>query len=420
MTTTGSVSVEGTNPAAPDLSGTTANAAASGVRYHYLDNLRAIALLAGVIFHVGVGYSQIMAELWPSANSQTSFAFDVWAWWMHTFRMPLFFLIAGFFACYLVVKRGVGGYVKNRLVRIAIPFAVFWPLTMAAIIAIFYYAAMVLDSPSPIIQFMKAGIENPESVQGQDQPLSTTHLWFIYYLTIFCLASALIVKWVGKRERLLAGLLDWRVLFIALPLLTTACLIKIGIPHPAPESFMPAPWALVFYGLFFWVGWAFFSNPSLINTIAKAWPHLLTVATVASIVFTLYLPEQVTLAEVMAMAGAQPFSVPQLIQVATTAFMAWYFTFLCLLAAYRFFNKQNQVLRYLSDGSYWVYIVHLPVVFYLQFLLQTNDMNIVLEFVLVSAATLAIGYGSYAVLVRHTPIGWLLNGRKNKKSKPAA
>ncbi|MDO3388235.1 acyltransferase family protein [Gilvimarinus sp. SDUM040013] len=412
--TTSSVNIEDGRAAAPSELSSVDAAPLTDVRYHYLDNLRAIALLAGVIFHVGVGYSDIMAELWPSANSETSFAFDVWTWWMHTFRMPLFFLIAGFFACYLVAKRGIGGFVKNRLVRIAAPFAVFWPLTMAAIIASFYYAATVLDSPSPIIQMIKASFENPEAAQGQEQPLSTTHLWFIYYLAMFCLGSAAIVKLVGKRERLFAALMDGRMLFIGLPVLTGIVLIRIGMPHPAPESFVPQPWALAFYGLFFWVGWVFFSNRILIDTIAKFWPHLLTVATISSIVFTLYLPEPISLADVMQMTGAQPLSVSQVVQVVTTSLMAWYFTFLFLLLAYRFFNKQSRVLRYVSDGSYWVYIVHLPIVFHLQFLLQTNDMPIFLEFVLESVATLGIGYLSYAILVRHTPIGWLLNGRKKK------
>ena len=39
---------------------------------------------------------------------------------IHMFRMQLFFLLAGFFACLLVRKRGVGSFLRNRFFRIAV------------------------------------------------------------------------------------------------------------------------------------------------------------------------------------------------------------------------------------------------------------------------------------------------------------
>lgn len=88
-------------------------------------------------------------------------------------------------------------------------------------------------------------------------------------------------------------------------------------------------------------------------------------------------------------------------------------SFLCLIAAYRFLNRKNALLRYIADGSYWVYIIHIPIVFYLQAVFHSKDLPIAFEFLLITVLTLGIGYLSYAVFARYTPIGWLLNGRKN-------
>jgi peptidoglycan/LPS O-acetylase OafA/YrhL len=71
-------------------------------------------------------------------------------------------------------------------------------------------------------------------------------------------------------------------------------------------------------------------------------------------------------------------------------------------------------MRLVADSSYWVYIIHLPVLFWIQFHLLDSDWNIWVQFLVSSFGTLAIGFASYLLLVRWTPIGWLLNGRKRK------
>ena len=39
-----------------------------GDRIHYMDNLRALAMLAGVVFHAAFAYSPLMHPLWPAAD----------------------------------------------------------------------------------------------------------------------------------------------------------------------------------------------------------------------------------------------------------------------------------------------------------------------------------------------------------------
>lgn len=399
----------------PVLSG---NHPANPVRYHYLDNLRAIALLAGVLFHVGFGFNVITAGVWPTANTETSMIFDYWTYFLHTFRMPLFFLIAGFFAHYLVQKRGAGGFLKNRALRIALPFIVFWPLLAASIIGVFFYAATSMDVDTPVIQMIRLAMSNPEAMNGQKPPVSTTHLWFIYYLSIFCFATAVVVRWMPEWKNFYWLLSNPWVLIVGLPAVTFVTIARIFVPHPAPESFMPAPWALAFFGLFFIVGWVFFARKEMLSQIAGRWPYLAASSVVATLALMMNLPAPITMETATQFQQAQALSMEQILRVSAASVLAWHMTFLSLIAGKKLLDKKNNFLRYVADGSYWVYIMHLPVVFYLQLLFHSIDLPIWIEFFVISALTLGAGYLSYALLVRHTPIGWLLNGRRRKPGNP--
>lgn len=385
------------------------------LRYHYLDNLRAIAMLAGVLLHAGMGFSVITYELWLGANKETSILFDYWLWVLHTFRMPLFFLISGFFAHYLVSNHGLRYFVKNRLMRIGLPFVIFWPLTLASLFGLIIYAAFYLNVDTPVIKIIKLAIEHPDQMQGQKPTLSLVHLWFLYYLIMFSMFAALANRLVNNGARFYDWLGNRWILFAVLPLFTAVVMSRELTPHAAPDSFMPSLSALAFYGVFYYVGWVFFVKQSLVTVIQKALPWLTSIAAIAAILFCLYLPEALTLQEVMATIGKTPELTPlHAFRSLLTGVLAWYLSFLSLWLAYRTLNRKNAVLRYIADGSYWVYIVHLPIVLYLQYIFHMQDLPILLEFCLISSITLAAGYLSYTLLVRRTHIGWLLNGRKKK------
>lgn len=384
-------------------------------RYHYLDNLRAIALIAGVLLHAGIGFSVITYELWPGANKETSILFDYWLWVLHTFRMPLFFLIAGFFAHYLVSNRGLHYFFRNRLMRIGLPFVIFWPLMMASLFGLMIYAAFYLHVDTPVIKLIKFAIENPDQMQGQKPTISTAHLWFLYYLVMFSMVVALAYRFVKNGAQLYGWFGKPWVLFVVLPILTAVVMSRELTPHMAPDSFIPSLSALAFYGLFYYVGWVFFVKQSMLAIIQKALSWLTLMAVIAAVLFCVYLPEPIPLQEAMATMGQAPELTPlHAFRSLLTGILAWYLSFLSLCVAHRMLNREYAVLRYIADGSYWVYIIHLPIVAYLQYIFHNQDLPLLLEFLLISSIALAAGYLSYALLVRRTPIGWLLNGRKKK------
>jgi peptidoglycan/LPS O-acetylase OafA/YrhL len=71
-------------------------------------------------------------------------------------------------------------------------------------------------------------------------------------------------------------------------------------------------------------------------------------------------------------------------------------------------------VSYLSDASYWCYLIHLPVVVALQILVAPLEWPGLLKYVLLMSATIAICLGTYQAFVRYTFIGATLNGPREK------
>ena len=57
----------------------------------------------------------------PKTDASASNWTDYLCLSIHTFRMQLFFVLAGLFACLLVRKRGVWKFTWNRCLRIGVP-----------------------------------------------------------------------------------------------------------------------------------------------------------------------------------------------------------------------------------------------------------------------------------------------------------
>ena len=103
-------------------------------RLHALDSLRAIMMMLGIVLHSSNTY--VVADYggsWPLKDPNSNGLFLDWiSSFVHAFRMPIFFVVAGFFAALLFYERSSVKMLKNRVNRILIPFLVFlvilWPL----------------------------------------------------------------------------------------------------------------------------------------------------------------------------------------------------------------------------------------------------------------------------------------------------
>lgn len=383
-------------------------------RVHYMDNLRAFAMLLGIFFHAALAYSPTLNQVWLTASPQNSEVVDFMAFFSHTFRMPLFFLIAGFFAALLIQKRGLGAMIKNRLLRISLPFVIFLPLVVIAFMMLIGWAMESVQAKSPMLGLIAMMAQNPDAPAP---PVTTTHLWFLYQLTFFCIVTAVVVKFVNFEW--MPRITNKPKLFLLLgPVLLVPALITQHAPIPAPEQFMPQLWSFGFFGMFFVFGYGLFSNQNFLDKLRPYLWLMLATSLVAYIVFFNMFPRHSSMQEIMTVMATSPsIDFNQAGMATLQAYISVFMSLVLLIVGREFLNKQNTSLKLISDASYWIYIIHLPVLWLLQFYLLDTDWPMLVEFLLSSFGTVVIGLVSYLILVKRTPIGWLLNGRKKPSTK---
>lgn len=87
-------------------------------RRHDLDALRAFAMLLGIALHAALSFT---GGPWMVQDSRTSGVFQVLISAVHGFRMPLFFVLSGFFTAMLWRRRGLRAVIAHRFKRVFLP-----------------------------------------------------------------------------------------------------------------------------------------------------------------------------------------------------------------------------------------------------------------------------------------------------------
>jgi len=387
-------------------------------RIHYLDHIRALAMLLGVFFHAAFSYAEYTQSVWLTTDIEKSFALEVFIWFGHLFRMALFFLIAGFFANLMVQKRGVFGFLKNRALRLGLPFFIFMPLNAIAIIALLVYATGYIQDLNGAQQIVADSIRN--ETPNTDAP-RTGVMWFVYNLMFFSIIAVILQKFnFAFIARLRGWVFGSLTPLLLLPLILVPALYYAGLPLASPELFTPEMWSYGYYGLFFLFGWHFFYHTEYLELVSRHLNKLVASVLLAYPVF-FYLMPQATMDTALSLSfdDKMAFDAGKLLAVGLEAYLSVFLTLIALVLGRRFFDAQNQIARYISDASYWVYLVHLPLVFYFQIILTEVDLPVWIKFFITSGATLVIAFVTYHLVVRYTPLGTMLNGKKYRHADPA-
>jgi peptidoglycan/LPS O-acetylase OafA/YrhL len=87
-------------------------------RRHDLDALRAFAMLLGLALHAALSF---VPGAWVVQDARPSPGFGLFVAAVHGFRMPLFFLLSGFFTAMVLRRRGGRGLLRQRATRILVP-----------------------------------------------------------------------------------------------------------------------------------------------------------------------------------------------------------------------------------------------------------------------------------------------------------
>ena len=383
----------------------------NSIRYHGLDALRGMAMLLGIVLHAALPYMPNVEEFWPTDESSSPIINTIFQF-IHIWRMPLFFILAGFFANLIISKKSWKNWWGNRFLRIALPIIVFFPVMSATLPWIFKYG----ETGDFIFFYSDVG-----------QPF---HLWFLWQLMIFVIFTAIfrlpyllgvgILKVLnriglrfignvfGESKSVLSSILfrsRFPIVFIIL------CSI-INLPTQGELIVNP-----IASGLYFVIGYSLYGNASLFTFLKAHWRHYFLAGLVA---FTLYVTLEsknlVTDIYSTDMKGdeylkaiSEPFAI---ITVSIKIICGVLFSYAFIGLSEKRFGAYNPRLRFISDGAYWMYLIHLPIVTLITFVMFNFHMPIEIKFLIAIVMTSTICLGTYKYFVRSTPIGILLNGRR--------
>ena len=122
-------------------------------RRNDLDALRSFAMTLGVAVHASLAFVQTP---WPVHDSRPSGFLPLLLLAIHGFRMPLFFLLSGYFTMLVYRRRGLKSLLEQRFLRIAVPLALAMA-TIGPLDAALRRHAIRSSRPEPAVAEMFAG-----------------------------------------------------------------------------------------------------------------------------------------------------------------------------------------------------------------------------------------------------------------------
>jgi glucan biosynthesis protein C len=391
-------------------------------RLHALDAARGFALLLGIVFHATVSFLPAPPgiPLWIVMDNSRSVALGVVFYVVHIFRMTTFFLIAGFFAHMSFHKKGLGAFLKDRLKRIGIPFVVGWPILFAGIMAATIWGAVVMAH---------GGKLPPPPVYPGFPAFPLTHLWFLYVLMLLYAATLIVrgaVALVDRSGRLRAAgdsvvrrVVEnpFGLVLLAAPTAATLYAMPVwmawfGINTP-DSSLLPNAGAAVGFFTAFGLGWLLQRQRGLLEVWKRRW--LLNLA--LAVAFT---TAALSLTGIVPLLAPAPHDARMALYAACYMLATWSWTFAVIGMALRFLANYSAVRRYIADASYWLYLIHVPLVMALQVAVSQLAWPWWVKFPVILAVAFPLMFASYHLFVRYTFIGGILNGRRESRSRGRA
>lgn len=320
-----------------------------------VDALRASAMLLGVLLHALIPYLAVAIPhlLWPIHEPAPGTGIDVVYWYIHGFRVPLFFFIGGVFASVSLRRHPPREFLRRRFARIGVP------LVMAT------FTILLLMYLVWSWGWLRSGLAEPRHVllvrfgHGMQQDLyGFAHLWFLEYLLLYSVILCVWTVWIRRG----AGPAAWGFAWWGAVALPTACVLFID-PRPLTEFhnwFLPRTAEFLYHGWFFAVGTAIASERGVPMGFARWWWVCLAASAPS---FAWYWTALPAVRGPGASAGELASFAISASLFAWTSIAGWLGLFL------RFVRGTGGAVRAIADAAFWVYVAHPPAVGLVQVLL---------------------------------------------------
>ena len=403
---------------------TTSGGATSGraTRIHDLDALRAVAMMLGLVIHAGIFVlpdsmfqtmlrddvsslegSGLLQLLLPESSFYYTIQdktvgedrfYEVVLALIHGFRMPVFFLLSGFFSALLWQRRSLRTLAMYRLKRVGLPFAI-GCLTIVPLVTWLLSLGSLSQREVPLAAYPFLWL------------FHLAHLWFLWYLLILAAVFIIVIRQGVRFEHPV-------VWWLTIPLSLAAAMLMNEAVFGADASIhlVPNPGSLAYFAMFFAFG-AFMYQRGI---TVRGWWIVSLLPAVPCYILAMRFLDQYAAQAGGHVENAYVFrnSVTIVAAVFETAF-AWLTTF-GLMGLFRIIaSKERFWVRYMSDASYWIYLAHLPLVIVCQLVIVDWPIHYHLKFLLICAVVTLVTLVTYQFAVRYTIVGVTLNGPRSRR-----
>jgi len=369
---------------------------ASG-RALFADNLKTILIAAIIAGHAVIGYSA-STDAWSYSDvrevtlSPVVEAVVVPLLFGAAFVIPLLFLLAGLLTRPSLERKGVGAYVRDRLLRLGVPFVVFalvlWPLLEYALFR-------SLGGAPGLGEYLRA-----------EGSLDTGVLWFVGVLLIFSLAYAGLVGARGRRQPRAEPreIRTGHLLVLVAAVAVATFLVRLVIPAESDNRFVDLNmWEWPACAAAFGLGIAASPLGWLVAVPDRVRRHARTatlVAAVAAVAFVgVALASGVSLE---AMSGG--WRLPALVFAAGESALGIFGAVWLLGAAQRHLDRP---LRWVSPAAarsaYGAFLLQGPVLIGLALALRPVPVPAEVKALVVAAAGVAASFAIASLLIRRSP-----------------
>ncbi len=242
------------------------------------------------------------------------------------------------------------------------------------------------------------------------------HLWFLWYLWLYSLAFAAIslvaTRLQVRMPRPRFVLSSARFLWL-LPLTLVPMWFMIDFGADVAFGLFPTVQLFAYYGIFFGFGVLYFEARDTAARLGRHWKLMLPIA------LFIILPPALDFGRGLfgVVDGLVDQRYHRFLGKVLEAVFIWLMVFGCMGLVRSVLGTSRSWVRYLSDSSYWLYLMHLPLVIFAQGVVANWELPLLLKLFLILAAVVAVLLLSYEYAVRYTWVGTMLNGPRTRPSR---
>jgi len=340
---------------------------------------------------------------WHVKNSVTSLASSIHIEIFNQWMMPLFFILSGAAVYYSLKSRKAGGFVKERILRILIP----WVGIGIFVIAppqVYLERLTHGEFTGTFFQFYYPHYFDGVYPFGGNFAIIPMHLWYLVLLFTFSMiVLPIFLPFGGKGNSLISRLAylfekPWALLLLFIPLTAASLLSDVsGLGFTRQMG----SWDILSYLLFFIFGYLIFSNTHIQDTIKK----YSLVALIGAVLLTL---------AILALEWSSA-----LYWWALRALCAWCWIIAILGYGSRYLNFNNRFLGYANEAVLPFYILHQTIILVIGFFIVQWSAGIALKYAVIAITSFVAIMVIYELLIRRINILRFLFGMRLKKKAKA-